>query len=225
MTRKGKISDIFLSIQGEGPYMGARQIFVRFYGCNLKCRYCDTELTAYDKYTPRELYAIIKSFETQYHSISFTGGEPLLQAEFLRTVLGLVKHDGIRIYLETNGTLYRQLSSVIDLVDIVAMDIKLPSATGLAAAWEEHRKFIETAKDKELIVKTVITRSTSKDDLIFAVNLVKSFNNKIIFVLQPNTLEMGDKLVKKTRDFHHTALEVLDDARIIPQVHRFIGVK
>ena len=225
MRKKGKVSDIFLSIQGEGPYVGARQLFVRFYGCNLKCRYCDTELTAYDKYTPQELYTVLKSFKTQYHSIAFTGGEPLLQAEFLKVVLGFIKHDGIKVYLETNGTLYKQLSGLIDLVDIVAMDIKLPSATGLTPLWDEHRKFLEAAKDKELIVKTVITNTTIKDDLILALDLVKSFNDKTVFVLQPNSLEMGDLLLKKIQDFHHTALEGLKDVRMIPQVHRFIGVK
>jgi len=42
------IAEIFSSIQGEGLYVGRRQIFIRFCGCNLNCRYCDTETSASD---------------------------------------------------------------------------------------------------------------------------------------------------------------------------------
>ncbi|MCL5059022.1 MAG: 7-carboxy-7-deazaguanine synthase QueE, partial [Actinobacteria bacterium] len=39
---KAAVREIFSSVQGEGPYVGTRQIFIRFDGCNLSCRYCDT---------------------------------------------------------------------------------------------------------------------------------------------------------------------------------------
>ena len=43
---KIKIKEIFESIQGEGPYVGYKQLFIRFCNCNLKCNYCDTEFSA-----------------------------------------------------------------------------------------------------------------------------------------------------------------------------------
>ncbi|MBI2447469.1 MAG: 7-carboxy-7-deazaguanine synthase QueE, partial [Candidatus Omnitrophica bacterium] len=46
---KTKISEIFSSIQGEGLYLGKRQIFVRFYGCNMRCAYCDTMPSRYEE--------------------------------------------------------------------------------------------------------------------------------------------------------------------------------
>ena len=87
----GKISEIFSSIQGEGIYAGERQVFARFAECNLRCSYCDTKFDSYREYTPGELLSEIASFGKGFHSVSFTGGEPLLQKDFLREILSLIK--------------------------------------------------------------------------------------------------------------------------------------
>ena len=47
---KIKVKEIFASIQGEGPYVGYKQLFVRFCNCNLKCNYCDTEFSANENF-------------------------------------------------------------------------------------------------------------------------------------------------------------------------------
>ena len=54
------------------------------------------------------------------------------------------------VYLETNGVLPDHLAEVIELVDIVALDLKLPSATGLSPYWKEHAKALETASEEGL---------------------------------------------------------------------------
>ncbi|MCM8763078.1 MAG: 7-carboxy-7-deazaguanine synthase QueE, partial [Candidatus Omnitrophica bacterium] len=77
---QAKIAEIFKSIQGEGIYQGREQVFVRFYGCNLKCQFCDTPLTHYEELRPEELLNRINIFGVDYHSLSLTGGEPLLQS-------------------------------------------------------------------------------------------------------------------------------------------------
>ena len=90
---KTKINEIFSSIQGEGPVVGYKQLFIRFCGCNLKCSYCDTDFSDGKEFTPQELYTKITTeynLET-FHSISLTGGEPLLSAEFLQEFLPLIK--------------------------------------------------------------------------------------------------------------------------------------
>ena len=145
---KGKISEIFDSIQGEGLYLGERQIFVRFFGCNLGCKFCDTKPGRFIEYEPQELLEEIKLYPKDCHSISFTGGEPLVQKDFLKEVLGLTKKQGYINYLETNGTLSDALNEVIEYLDIVAMDLKLPSSTGLEYFWEAHSKFLKIASAK-----------------------------------------------------------------------------
>ncbi|MGN0094226.1 MAG: 7-carboxy-7-deazaguanine synthase QueE [Methanobrevibacter sp.] len=121
------IVEIFSSIQGEGLLVGRRQIFVRFAGCNLDCNYCDTEdsksvkngeLKSVDYVVDR-----INNLKTEdLHSISFTGGEPLLYTDFIREVIDRIDTPS---FLETNGTFPNEIKK-LDNLDYVSLDIKLP---------------------------------------------------------------------------------------------------
>ena len=223
---KAKIADIFYSVQGEGIYAGNPQVFVRFYGCEQNCRFCDTRLSAFDKYTPLGLYGQIKRFIQPYHSLCLTGGEPLLQNDFLQEFLRLVKYDGTTTYLETNGILADKLSELIDDIDIIAMDFKLPSSTGMRAHWQEHRRFLKIALQKEVFVKMVICSATERDDLTQAINLILKLRaKKIPVVLQPNFFELSRELLAQTRMFEKYCLRRLPHVKVIPQLHRMTGVK
>ena len=231
---KADITEIFSSIQGEGIFLGARQIFVRFKDCNLSCIFCDEPKDLISKeYTPLELMREVKRLETAkswHHSVSLTGGEPLIYAEFLMEFLSLLKKNRLKSYLETNGTLPDALRKVIELVDIIAMDIKLPSSTGEKGYWREHREFLKIAAKKKVFVKAVITPDTLKGDVEEASELVKKIDAKVPFILQPATpTRPGDMMVGS-----ETLLRFLDIAsktsalvttRIIPQVHKILNVK
>jgi len=162
---KGRIAEVFDSIQGEGLYLGEKQIFVRFFGCNLACKFCDTKLHSFMEYEPEELFQELKLYQDKYHSVSFTGGEPLLQKDFLKELMQMTRRHNFRNYLETNGILHEALKEVIDYVDIVAMDLKLPSSTGLGDFWEEHRLFLKIASQREVFLKAVICSQTKEEDL------------------------------------------------------------
>ena len=102
-----QISEIFESIQGEGPWMGYPVTFVRTYGCNLNCSFCDTKYSkdgSFEEYRPRELADIILEHKPNF--IVFTGGEPTLQIDELRTTISTIrKVEPLKaIALETNGT-------------------------------------------------------------------------------------------------------------------------
>jgi organic radical activating enzyme len=81
---KAFISEVFVSKQGEGPYTGVEQIFIRFAGCSLNCAYCDTDTTVFTEYTVEELLKKVLFFKEEVDSVSITGGEPLEQIDFLR---------------------------------------------------------------------------------------------------------------------------------------------
>lgn len=233
-----RINEIFHSIQGEGPYQGVPQIFVRFSGCNMKCIYCDTGHTYYKEYTVEGLLKEIPQIDV--HSISITGGEPLCQSDFLVEFLPRLNH---RVYLETNGILYEELKLLLPYVDIISMDFKLPSSTGERAFWDEHREFLRIASKKEVFVKIVITDSTTIDDLQTAVGLIEP---NILLVLQPADTSphqfsrlweigkqrtapsenwCGDTSRANLLEFQRFALHKLRRVEIIPQLHKLLGVK
>lgn len=230
---KAAITEIFSSIQGEGIFAGARQIFVRFKKCNMKCDFCDTpDRGPVREYSPAQLVREIRKLDKNkgpHHSVSLTGGEPLMYTEFLKKLLPCLKEAGFKTYLETNGTLPGKLSEVIDLVDIVAMDFKLPSSTKDRIYWEEHTKFLKIASTKKVFVKAVITSDTKKSDIERAIALIKKINAKVPFIIQPVTpVKKTDKAVPEKRlleFFDMTLKNDIKDSRIIPQTHKALGIR
>lgn len=222
---KGRIAEVFDSLQGEGIYLGERQIFVRFFGCNLTCKFCDTPLAHFTEYEPKELLSEIKLYHDDHSSIAFTGGEPLLQKDFLKEMLQLTSEAGYKNYLETNGVLYAALEEVIDYVDVVAMDLKLPSSTGLNNFWQEHREFLKVASQKEVFLKMVICHSTRKKDIIESLRLIKEINKPIILILQPNSFEDYEWMRQRIESFRNVARYNDITASIIFQIHKKIGLR
>jgi 7-carboxy-7-deazaguanine synthase len=222
--KKAKIVEIFSSIQGEGLYVGQVQTFVRFYGCNIKCGYCDeARKIKFTEYSCSELVSAILKESNKV--VSFTGGEPLLHAGFLKEVLPGLKKKGFIAYLETNGLLKNKLLEIIDFLDIISMDIKLPSSTGLGAYWEAHASFLKEAVRKKVFVKAVITDRTPISDIKKAVSIVRGVNKDIFFILQPVTKNNKIQNVKSVRMFLDAANSELNNVRIIPQVHKILSLK
>jgi len=228
---KAKISEIFLSYQGEGPFTGSRQLFVRFYGCNLDCVYCDTLLESYKSFSEESLLGKVLDFEDDHNELTLTGGEPLLYADFLREFLPLFRrHRMTRIYLETNGTLPDELEKIIDDVDIIAMDFKLPSSGGgLKRSWQPHEKFFGLALRKELIVKAVITDSTTIDDIKKMSRILTGATGEFSVILQPVT-PIGDLVNEPDNEMlayfkGYIGKETGKEPRIIGQVHKYLGIK
>ena len=99
-----KLNSIFQSIQGEGRFQGYVSDFIRLFGCNLNCVYCDTKYTlSGDSFyfsTPEE--AAGKLNATGVTDLCVTGGEPMCQEDELLEFLKLL--EGKRVSLETNGS-------------------------------------------------------------------------------------------------------------------------
>ena len=97
------IKETFLSIQGEGYYVGQSSYFIRTQGCDIGCHWCDEpkswKLNAGIKMTSNALLKKIKQGNTSI--VIFTGGEPLMHN--LTSVSRTIRKQGYKLHLETSG--------------------------------------------------------------------------------------------------------------------------
>jgi organic radical activating enzyme len=244
------IDEVFASIQGEGPWVGQRHVFIRFIGCDLRCGYCDTPAakeapddretlscraqTSLDSLDRQQLRNPVSAAELTALCVrlgipgparpiaSLTGGEPLLHLDFLMAWLPDIRRT-FDIFLETSGIHHTALQSVKHFIDIVSMDIKLPSSTGQRARWDENRMFLAAASGRRCAVKAVVTKDTLGEDLVTAARLVAEADRSIPFVIQPASGRLAPPTQQLIR-LQNTALGILEDVRIIPQVQRMLQV-
>lgn len=245
-TPKADLIEVFSSIQGEGLLVGARQVFIRFSGCNLDCHYCDTDFAATPVCRVEEkpgtgskvewanpvalddLIGLIRRWKNDlpqaHHSISLTGGEPLVHTDLLLEWLPRLKRE-LPIYLETNGTLPDRLERVIEDVDWVSMDIKLHSLSGERTDWDTHRRFLEVASRVRTYVKIVVGENTPDLELQLAGDLVDGVSKQLPLIIQPVTVE-GRVAVTTERllEMQAVAADTHQLVRVIPQTHNFLGV-
>jgi 7-carboxy-7-deazaguanine synthase len=128
--RQIHISEIFASIQGEGPSAGEGAVFLRLAACNLNCVWCDTAYTwRWSEYDPREevesmavsaaIPLVLNAFSDTENLLVVTGGEPLLPQPALLSVLAELRRarPGLRVEFETNGTVApsEELAEIVDL--------------------------------------------------------------------------------------------------------------
>lgn len=222
MTNRVKIKEVFSSIQGEGPFVGYKQLFIRFCGCNLSCKFCDTDYRTVDSkdYTIEEVIDLAKQ-SSECHSISLTGGEPLLNTGFLKEFLPQCP---LPVYLETNATLAGELGEVIDYIDYIAADIKLASCTGGQDLFSEHDHFFKVASHKKLFVKIVFDEKITEQEIMQCCKLGAKYNVEL--VLQPKTV---NNKISVSQEFINTILDKFlkkyKKVRLIPQVHKFLEIR
>jgi 7-carboxy-7-deazaguanine synthase len=119
-----KITEVFLSLQGEADTVGWPTVFVRLTGCPLRCTYCDTEYAFYGGQwrSIEELVAEVRGHGARH--VCVTGGEPLAQPNVHR-LLGALCDAGHAVSLETSGALD---ASQVDPRVVRVLDVKTPAS-------------------------------------------------------------------------------------------------
>ena len=171
-----KVNEIFYSIQGESTYSGLPCVFIRLTGCNLRCKYCDTQyaLDEGEGLTLAEIQKRVAYYDCNL--IEITGGEPLLQAPVANLSKNLIEQ-GKTVLIETNGT--QNIDQLPDQT-IRIMDIKCPgSGESIKMNWENIDRL--RADDN---VKLVISH---REDFDWAISVVKTYNllNKVNVLFSP----------------------------------------
>lgn len=157
-----RITEIFLSLQGETSRVGWPTVFVRLTGCPLRCRWCDTAyaFSGGSSRTIGEIVDTVLSFDCR--RVTVTGGEPLSQASCLELLTRLADQ-GCDISLETSGAL--DISRVDPRVSRI-VDLKPPgSGESARNRWENIE--LLNARDE---VKFVIADA---DDYAWSVSALR----------------------------------------------------
>ena len=232
---KTHINEVFSSIQGEGTLIGRRQVFVRFSGCNLDCNYCDTSKSRDPQLgnlisTEQLFNQVNKIITPDFHSISFTGGEPLLQADFIKNFLE--EHE-FKSLLETNGSLPHELQKISELLDYVSLDIKLPEHEA-SKNWDDlidlELESIKLLRDKEIntYCKVVVMPGTKVDMIGYiASKIADEVQNasKLSMVIQPvSPLDLWVDGTHKLFEISEEAGKYMD-VLTIPQVHKLLNMR
>ena len=214
MSSSLKISEIFYSIQGEGPFSGYPTLFIRLFGCNLNCSWCDTP-QAKPPFSHKEFAVndLVKLWKENFCSIPFvtiTGGEPLLQktgvVELAESLLSL----GAIVELETNGSLSLE-GLPKELVKVV--DVKTPSSGMEVFNRLENLKYLNN-KD---VIKFVIK---DEKDFEFSLNLVEKLKiyEKVQVFFSPVHGELSPKILAGW------ILKSRLPIRLQVQLHKFLGL-
>lgn len=256
---KGYITELFSSFQGEGPYAGKRQIFIRFAGCRLSCFYCDTayarepkpgfctvfgsEASSNNKSIKNPLPStlvidFVKELITpDLHSISYTGGEPLLSpSSFVKEIAKEAKSMHLKNFIETSGYSASAFASIADYFDFASIDIKLRNHRAVAEndydnLYRNAMDCIKISAEKglETIVKVVVLKNTSVKEIETICSDLADFNVK--FVLQPVTvppdLQDADIVpnIEELFELSEIVGRFLQDIMVLPQVHKIMRIR
>ena len=250
--KSGYITELFSSFQGEGPYVGRRQIFIRFAGCPYSCFYCDTKSAKDPKPSLCTVFGNVRknniSFENpmsshlvlelltelrtpDLHSISYTGGEPLFSAAFVKEIAKGAREMHLKNYMETNGYSARAFASLVDHFDFASIDIKLRchhASTDYDKQYKNELECIRIAAERglETIVKVVVLKDTAIEEIKHICRDIADFNIK--FVLQPVTGDRAQKDIapgiNELFAISELAGAFLPNVMVIPQVHKILRI-
>jgi 7-carboxy-7-deazaguanine synthase len=155
-----EVCEVFRSLQGETTWSGCPATFIRLAGCNLRCRYCDSE-HAQAPGEPQTVDALLDSVDRPGELVVVTGGEPLIQPG-TRALLEELVRAGHSVLLETNGSL--DIAGLPPEV-VRVVDVKCPGSGESDKNRWANLELLRPTDEVKLVV-------TDRADFDFAVGVV-----------------------------------------------------
>lgn len=242
MKDQGNLLEIFSSYQGEGVQVGVRQVFIRLSICHLRCMYCDTPQSWTGAATWREeidpfsrrfeerpnpasadqVAGIVERHAAGAQSVSVTGGEPLVQVDFLQALLPRLP---LPVYLETSGTMSDRLARIADRVSFFSLDFKPPSTPGVRLDWDDFAECVRIAAGRPAQVKVVVMAdSPLPEEVERAAGIVRRADPSIPFVFTPATeVNAATRAAPAERIAELRERAGGLEVHVIPQLHPLVG--
>ena len=229
--KRYNVNEIFYSLQGEGSGTGEASVFVRFFGCNRTCSFCDTVQKEFEQLTSDEIITRIKGVLDDFGVVEnsprlrivLTGGEPTLQIdEELIYALNNEFGNGIKIQVETNGTrLSRIPESVLANVYLTISPKTLEDARSVA---ERLRgSIVESCKGVE--IKLVSSPLYDRDnELVETLRVFENISDSVACYLQPLDSGNSEENIKELEK----CIRVVKSNpkwRLSLQTHKIIGIR
>lgn len=211
---KYEVAEIFQSINGEGMKAGELAVFLRFKGCNLNCRYCDTawantEDAVCREMDEEEILREIKKYKVR--NVTVTGGEPLWR-KGMRQLLTRLTEAGFLVEIETNGSVSLQEFAGISPDISFTMDYKL-GGSGMENKMDTGNFSLLTKQDT---VKFVVSGYVDMERA-FAVSKQFLSGGKCNILISPVFGEIElEEIVEFMKEHHWT------EARMQLQMHKII---
>jgi 7-carboxy-7-deazaguanine synthase len=235
-----KLSEIFTSIEGEGLLFGTKTMFIRMAGCPLKCHWCDTSyaipMDSGKDYSIEEVEELIsKNLQPNTYKVNFTGGEPLVQHEAIIALAKFVRQKGIRTYLESACYDSARFSKVLPYIDICKIEFKLKDSKA-AADGNYYDNLLNNELEclklainsgKTSYIKIIVTNSSNLKEFAELIqDVFKMARPEDIagFIIQPS-YSVDEPTLEVLFGFYDIVYPLYDKVRIVPQLHKTIGVR
>jgi organic radical activating enzyme len=207
-----EVKNIFKTLQGEGPFVGMPAIFVRLGGCNLACKFCDTDFEDFIFASLEKIITEVSNLATNESGklivklVVITGGEPLRQP--IELLCQKLVDIGFTVQIETNGTLYSQLPKEVYIV------------CSPKAGVNGYAKIREDLLPNISAIKFLVAKDIPEYNNIAEVG--QSLYNIPVFI-QP--IDQSDKLLNIKNIELAVELALSSGHRFSLQLHKIIGVE
>ncbi|MEK3836088.1 MULTISPECIES: 7-carboxy-7-deazaguanine synthase QueE [unclassified Paenibacillus] len=221
------------TIQGEGAVIGVKTMFVRTYGCDYRCRWCDSAFTwdgsAKDKVTmmePQEILdGLLELAGENFNCVTISGGNPALIGEAMGEFISLLHERGIQAAIETQGSRWQDWFHEVDVLTISPK----PPSSGMQTDWDKLDEIMHRVADNGKAAHSLKVVVFNQEDYEYARKVHFRYPEVPLF-LQPgndNVTEEGDISGRLLGRLEWLFERVIADpqmnrARVLPQLHALI---